>query len=54
MTQPTAFDPCATLRELLHMLYDNGMLREAMEIVKVIDQAQLERCRGEFSLHITG
>ena len=40
MMKNNAFDPCRSARELMELLYENGMLEEAMSLSRRIDSAQ--------------
>lgn len=43
MNENARFDPCGNARILLELLYDNAMLREAIQISARLDEAQLKR-----------
>ena len=43
MNENARFDPCGNARILLELLYENAMLREAIQISVRLDEAQLKR-----------
>ena len=40
------FDPYQDTRDLLALLYENGMLREALQTEALIEQAQAIACKA--------
>ncbi len=50
MNENARFDPCGNARILLELLYENAMLREAIQISVRLDEAQLKRWQVNVAL----
>ena len=54
MNASKSFDPCQTVRTLLEMLFENGLLTEALTLAQRVDDLQLRHWADEKSAAAAG